>query len=537
MKLHRYIHPCLLTAMLLLIAASAEAEIRAVVIGADQYRELPNLGGAVADARDLSESLGRAGAWVTTLLDRNVTREALLESWQDAVAGAQPDDVLMLAFAGHGIQVPDTNGDELDGLDEAFVLPGFRLGTRDDANLIRDDEIEQIIREVTPRLVLLIADSCHSGTVSRAVDGRADFRSARFVPRSAYDGLEDDLRATQADASTADEIADNAVLFAAVPDHLQVQEVLIDGKARGALSWSVARGVAGAADSNTDGIITLGELASFVPESVRALSESRQTPLVTTRAEMEVQLFAKPEPPPEPVSASSEPPSEPLVAASPAHTPTAIANLRFAVTGPAAREGAATIGRLEGVEIVADPAAADLIWDLPSGDVLTALGDVAARLGPAREPRILQAVVTKWRLLGTLDRHVDATLRARVQPGDGLYRSGQRMSLEIVSERDGRLILFDLAADGSVILILPRPGQAAPELAQGKAFAVPLRAGPPFGADHLMVALAESEIAASRLSGLLRAVHGRPFEEASLKRFLEALQDAVVLPSAVYTAP
>lgn len=527
----------LLVTCLLMAAAEARSEVRAIVVGADRYAELPNLGGAAADASDLSDALRRAGATVTTLLDQDLTRQRLIEAWGQAVRDAEPGAIFLLAFAGHGIQIPDADGDETDGFDEAFVLPGFRPTIGDDANLISDDEIDQIVREVAPHLVILVADTCHSGTLTRAVDERADFRAARFVPTSLYRGLAYGPAAAATAAGAGAEPPDNSVLFAAVPEALMVQETLIEGRARGALSWAFARGVEGAADADADGTVTVRELTSYVPERIRAISHSRQTPVITARGEMEVGLFAR-------LDAGVEEP--PAVAATALAVPPVVVipadaaqdeRLRLALAGPQAADGSATAARLSGVEIVRDPLVADLIWHLPSGDVLTAQGDIAARLGPSRDIRILRGVVEKWRLLRALENNIDGTLGARIRPDDRLYRGGERFSLELASERDGRLLVFDLAADGSTILMLPRPGQAIPAIRSGAPYEVPLRAGPPFGADHLVAVRAQSAAAADRLVGLLRAVHGRPFDRGGVESFMKALGSAAVIPAGVYTGP
>jgi hypothetical protein len=59
--------------------------------------------------------------------------------------------------------VPDTNGDEIDGLDEALCPYDLQTG----GGALIDDEINTLFsaRKAGVRLVL-ISDSCHSGTVT-----------------------------------------------------------------------------------------------------------------------------------------------------------------------------------------------------------------------------------------------------------------------------------------------------------------------------------------------------------------------------------
>jgi metacaspase-1 len=61
-------------------------------------------------------------------------------------------------FSGHGTQVADRDGDEVDGKDEAFLTS--------DGDLIKDDEIKQyLVDKLHPdSKCLIIIDACHSGT-------------------------------------------------------------------------------------------------------------------------------------------------------------------------------------------------------------------------------------------------------------------------------------------------------------------------------------------------------------------------------------
>jgi metacaspase-1 len=89
------------------------------------------------------------------------TRANILQAMKNLVAGAQPGDSLFLQFSGHGSQVPDTSGDEVDGLDETILPLDFKT-----AGQITDDEMYDILVRGVPmgvRLTVLF-DCCHSGT-------------------------------------------------------------------------------------------------------------------------------------------------------------------------------------------------------------------------------------------------------------------------------------------------------------------------------------------------------------------------------------
>ena len=390
--------------MTLTLPSSASGDVVAVVAGADDYEHVPKLGGAVFDAKDLAASFTWLGAWTTLLLERDVTRDNLLATFDDALDGAASDDVIIFSFAGHGIQVPDQDGDEIDAFDEAFVLPAFRPGQSDRQNLILDDDIERLVQRAAPRTVIFLADSCHSGTMLRGNDGRANFQGTRFVPRANFGPIPRHARGADralADGEAMETAADpasgppvpapeNLVFFGAVPEELAVQEVLIEGRPRGALSYAFARAVEGLADKDGDAILTAQELMMQVPEMVRVLSESRQTPRILTGARSLVPLFRLPigTPAAAPTTAAgSAVASGQVVATAPmvqlqAPEPDTVL-VRVAVSGSIWGASASTLNRLQGVEVAVNPEAADLILHEPSGDVLTNQGDVAARLGKA----------------------------------------------------------------------------------------------------------------------------------------------------------
>ena len=88
-------------------------------------------------------------------------------------------DTFFLTYSGHGGQVPDSNGDEgcfgdtKDGMDETWCL--F------DRELI-DDELAALYARFRAGVrILVLSDSCHSGSVTRRVERMPKGR-ARLLP-------------------------------------------------------------------------------------------------------------------------------------------------------------------------------------------------------------------------------------------------------------------------------------------------------------------------------------------------------------------
>lgn len=78
------------------------------------------------------------------------------------VQGCQSGDSLMFYYAGHGCQVPDEDGDEIDGYDEALCPLDYKV-----VGTIIDDEINATIVAPLPRGATLhsVIDTCFSGTL------------------------------------------------------------------------------------------------------------------------------------------------------------------------------------------------------------------------------------------------------------------------------------------------------------------------------------------------------------------------------------
>jgi metacaspase-1 len=138
------------------------------------------LNACIADARDMQALAKKRGfAGNTLLLDNHATAAAVTQAIQDASKMLSKGDIFFLSYSGHGGQVRDTNGDETDNdrMDETWVL--F------DRQLV-DDELYSLWSKFNAGVrILVLSDSCHSGTVTRDLPtflGRGP--KPRAMPRS-----------------------------------------------------------------------------------------------------------------------------------------------------------------------------------------------------------------------------------------------------------------------------------------------------------------------------------------------------------------
>ncbi|HRI01823.1 MAG TPA: caspase family protein [Saprospiraceae bacterium] len=89
-------------------------------------------------------------------------------------------DKLFITYSGHGASIKDRSGDEADGKDEAWC---FYDG------LLLDDDVNKILMGVTGT-VIVISDSCHSGTVTRGMKNLSlttDSKRTKQIPRYIVD--------------------------------------------------------------------------------------------------------------------------------------------------------------------------------------------------------------------------------------------------------------------------------------------------------------------------------------------------------------
>ena len=71
-------------------------------------------------------------------------------------------DIFWITYSGHGSQVPDQNGDESDGLDETWCLY--------DCQILDDTLFDLWSRFKEGVRIVIFSDSCHSGTIARAIN-------------------------------------------------------------------------------------------------------------------------------------------------------------------------------------------------------------------------------------------------------------------------------------------------------------------------------------------------------------------------------
>lgn len=113
-------------------------------------------------------------------LNEEATVSNVLSGLRAAAAYLEHGDIFFLSFSGHGSRVTDRNEDEDDGFDETWCLYD---------GMLVDDDIFEHLKLFRPGVrVLVIADSCHSGT---SIKNAKEFflRGGRFPREKTHDIL------------------------------------------------------------------------------------------------------------------------------------------------------------------------------------------------------------------------------------------------------------------------------------------------------------------------------------------------------------
>jgi hypothetical protein len=145
------------------------------------YPGAPVLRGCINDAKSILDLAKVEGfECMPTLIDAQATVAAVIKGITDASSKLNSGDIFLLQYAGHGGQMPDLNGDETDDhLDETWCLY--------DRQLI-DDELANLWLKFKDGVrILIISDSCHSGTVDRGRGYVEDLKAGGTAARGGGD--------------------------------------------------------------------------------------------------------------------------------------------------------------------------------------------------------------------------------------------------------------------------------------------------------------------------------------------------------------
>ncbi len=148
---------------LVMLAVPAEAAKRiALVIGNNDYKNVPKLQKAVNDARTMGDTLKQLG--FSVMLAENQTRQAFSETLLAFDRAVEPGDTAFFFYAGHGFEIAGQN----------FLLPtDVPAATEGQEELVRDasvlaDRVIERLQNRKVRTAILVFDACRNNPFERA---------------------------------------------------------------------------------------------------------------------------------------------------------------------------------------------------------------------------------------------------------------------------------------------------------------------------------------------------------------------------------
>ena len=224
----------------------------AVVVGVNEFQnpKVARLNYAVNDATSVAQALQALGfpaTSITQLLNRQATKaeiDRVLNSVLRRRAG--PNDRVVIFFATHGVTLPLPGGGE-----EGYLLPYDADPDDLPFTAFSMSQIKQIGQRLPAKHTLVAVDSCYGGysLIRSQAPSAVDRQYLELITKS---------RAVQ-------------VMTAGKKD-----QPVIEDQGHGVFTRKLLDGLAGHADTNRDGLITLSELGAWLHPRVAQASDYKQ---------------------------------------------------------------------------------------------------------------------------------------------------------------------------------------------------------------------------------------------------------------------
>jgi hypothetical protein len=217
---------------------------KALLVGINKYRPDLNadLRGCVNDVENMRDVLIRYFGFATenirVVIDDRATKAAMIERLRWLLNGAAAGDELVFHYSGHGSQVRDRNGDELDDqLDEILCPHDMNW---DDP--FTDDTLGNMFKQLPNGVFLtMVCDSCHSGTMTRTLGNPGNPHDIK--PRFIMPPFDVRCRSLnqilpKRKMGKSPKSTQRHVLLSGCKDNQTSADAFINNKYQGALTWA-----------------------------------------------------------------------------------------------------------------------------------------------------------------------------------------------------------------------------------------------------------------------------------------------------------
>jgi hypothetical protein len=246
----------------------------AVVIGVGEYEHesITKLRYATPDAEAMYQFLTTQGGYPkdnVLLLTDNTPQKPTLQNIRRALGDflyRRParEDMVLIYYAGHGAPEVDATGTEADGITK-YLIPRNADPESLYSTALPMDEIQRIFSRIQSERVVLLLDTCYSGTAGGRTFARQQLRSSNL-----NDHFLDRLTRSKG----------RVIITAAGPNEVALETSELG---HGVFTYYLLEGLRGKADRDGDGIVTVSELYEYVEQQVDRKARSaggRQRPLM-----------------------------------------------------------------------------------------------------------------------------------------------------------------------------------------------------------------------------------------------------------------
>jgi hypothetical protein len=239
----------------------------AVIVGVEDYRDLPKVDYARRDAEMvkayLTKALGYREQNVVLLLNDRVTKsdlEARFEKWLPKQVGENKNAEVFVYYGGHGAPDPNTN--------QAFMVPYNGDPAYLETSAYPLSRLYETLGKLPAKTITVVMDSCFSGAGGRSVIQKG--------ARPMLIKVENPLMAAQ-----------NMVVISAAAGN-QISNALPE-KRHGLFTYYFLKGLQGEADANKDGGVDVEELYAYMKPKVETEARrmnAEQSPQLLPGAEL-----------------------------------------------------------------------------------------------------------------------------------------------------------------------------------------------------------------------------------------------------------
>ena len=228
----------------------------ALIIGIDKYQNVRSLDYAVKDAEDIQSMLVDKFHFqqdnIVLLKDEGATKTSIIQEFSNITKKAESNDRVLIFFAGHGETIDLPDGGEM-----GFLLPVDGDKTDLYVSAIKVEELKTISLLSEAKHILYLVDACYGGLTAIGA------RTIEIQPTPDYIQKITKYKSRQIITAGG---RNEKVIEKAEWGHSAFTKNLLSGLR----DWM--------ADADSDGIITVQELGTYLKKKVTIDSDNRQTP-------------------------------------------------------------------------------------------------------------------------------------------------------------------------------------------------------------------------------------------------------------------